>query len=63
MKSRSKSEIALAAGVSGKTLYRWLVRHRQHLLQMGVLPTQRVLPPKAVRYVCDELGLHQEDFG
>ena len=62
MRSRSKSEIALAAGMSSATLYRWMSRHREKLCALGVRPTQRLLPPKAVEWVCYELGLHQEDF-
>ena len=46
MKARSKSEIAMAMGISEKTLRRWLVQHRQVLGSMGVAPSQRILPPR-----------------
>ena len=62
MKSRMKFEIALAAGMSKNTMGRWFQDHQQALSRLGVRPAQRLLPPKAVRYVCDELGLHEEDF-
>ena len=62
MKSKSKSEIADAAGVSQKTLARWIMGHREKLRAMGVSPSQRILPPRAVEYVCGELGIHEEDF-
>ena len=47
----------MAMGISEKTLRRWLVQHRQMLGSMGVNPNARLLPPKAVRYVCEELGI------
>ena len=53
----------MAMGISEKTLRRWLVQHRQVLGSMGVAPSQRILPPKAVRYICEELGVIEEDFG
>jgi len=62
MRSRSKSEIAMAAGFSLKTLYRWMKTHHEELSSMGITPNQRVLPPKAVEYICYELGIHEEDF-
>ena len=62
MKARSKSEIAMAMGISEKTLRRWLVQHRKMLGSMGVNPNARLLPPKAVRYICEELGIIEEDF-
>lgn len=62
MKSKSKSEIAQAMGTTTRTLYSWMARHRQRLKSMGVEPRQRLLPPKAVKFICEELGLHQEDF-
>ena len=63
MKSKSKSEIAMAAGISVRTLYNWMRLHRTHLQRLGVQPNQRLLPPRAVDFVCQELGLHEEDFG
>ncbi len=62
MKSKSKSEIADAAGVCQKTLARWMRGHREKLRAMGVSPSQRILTPRAVEYVCREFGIHEEDF-
>lgn len=62
MRARSKSEIAMAAGMSSATMSRWFHSHREVMVSMGMKPTQKLLPPRAVKYVCDELGLHQEDF-
>lgn len=62
MKSRMKFEIALAAGMSERTFSRWLSEHATYMQHLGVKPTQRLLPPKAVKYICYELGLDESDF-
>ena len=53
IKSMYKSELARQAGVSTRTFNRWLMQHRQVLAQMGISPKQQLLPPKAVRYLCE----------
>ena len=63
MKSKMKFEIAMAAGMSDATLRRWLHSHRMNLQMLGIRPTQKLLPPRAVEYICHELGLTEEDFG
>ena len=62
MKSKTKSEIAQAAGISPELLRRWMMEHRNVIGAMGVKPTRRLLPPKVVRYMCRELGIEDEDF-
>ena len=62
MKSRMKFEIALAAGMSERTFARWLSGHTAEMERMGIKPTQRLLPPKAVKYICYELGIDEQDF-
>ena len=62
MKSKTKSEIAQAAGISTELLRRWMMEHRNVIGAMGVKPTRRLLPPKVVRYMCRELGIEDEDF-
>ena len=62
MKSKTKSEIAQAAGISTEVLRRWMMEHRRDISAMGVRPTRRLLPPKVVHYMCRELGLDDEDF-
>ena len=62
MKSKTKSEIAQAAGISTELLRRWMMEHRNVIGAMGVRPTRRLLPPKVVRYMCRELGIEDEDF-
>ena len=62
MKSKMKYEIALAADMSCATFKRWLRHHQNVLCRFGVTPYTKLLPPRAVKYICHELGLHEEDF-
>ena len=62
MKAYFKNEIARAAGVSTNTLGRWLAKKMNVLEKMGVRPIQRLLPPRAVRYICHEYGISEEDL-
>ena len=57
MKSMTKAQLADAAGVSMKTLQRWLSRHSDELAILGVRPRDKVLPPVAVRYVAEQYGI------
>ena len=57
MKSMTKSELAQAAGVSMKTLQRWLSRHSEELAILGVRPRDKLLPPVAVRYIAEQYGI------
>ena len=53
-KSISKRQLAKLAGVSERTFTRYL-RTRRHILEaMGVLPNARLLPPQAVKYICED---------
>jgi predicted DNA-binding protein (UPF0251 family) len=56
-KSMYKYELAEAAGVSSETFRRWLKSDRALLASMGVTPKQQLLPPKAVRYICDKYDI------
>ena len=42
------------AGVSDRTFSRYLQSRRQVLDAMGVLPNARLLPPQAVKYICED---------
>jgi len=53
MRSYTKKELAYLAGVSRSTFNRWLSAHRAELETMGVSLHTHILPPKAVRYICD----------
>ena len=57
MKSAYKFELANAAGVSRTTFWRWMKENEEHLLQLGVKPTTKLLPPKAVEWICREYGI------
>ncbi len=58
----SKKELAQLAGVSSRTFCRYLASRRHILDAMGVLPNARLLPPKAVKYICEDycIDLPQE---
>ena len=60
MKRAYKYELADAAGVSYATFYRWLNSKQRELAGLGVKPSAKMLPPKAVEWVCREYGI---DFG
>ena len=50
----SKRELARLAGVSYRTFQRYIAT-RQHVLQeMGISPRTQLLPPRAVRFVCED---------
>ena len=58
----SKKELVRLAGVSSRTFCRYLASRRHILDAMGVLPNARLLPPKAVKYICEDycIDLPQE---
>lgn len=58
----SKKKLAELAGVSDRTFCRYLASRRHILEAMGVKPMARLLPPKAVKYVCEDycIDLPQE---
>ena len=55
MRKVSKSELAKAAGVSGRTLRRWLAEPymRKRLRPFQLKKQQIYLPPKAVKIICE----------
>ena len=50
----SKKQLAIAAGVSRTTFYRWMLNDQQDLTKMGVQQTSRLLPPEAVVFICQK---------
>jgi len=50
----NKSELARLAGVSPRTFSRYLRTRRYILEGMGVSPKAQKLPPRAVRYLCED---------
>ena len=57
MKSAYKYELADASGVSYTTFYRWLSSNRDTLASFGVKPTAKMLPPRAVAWICQQYGI------
>ena len=52
-KAMTKSQLAALASVSQRTFSTWLRPHRKRLRKMGVVDTAKVLPPAAVKYLCE----------
>jgi len=50
----SKRQLAKLAGVSDRTFSRYLASRRHILEEMGISPNARLLPPQAVKYVCED---------
>lgn len=61
MKSYTKSQLAAMADVSVTTFRRWMKHHEEALDQMGVARNARLLPPIAVKYLCDKFGIVIEE--
>jgi len=57
-----KNELARAAGVSIRTFGRWLKTRRAIFDTMGINKQQRLLPPKAVEFICHDYGINPEDL-
>ena len=57
MIAMTKAQLAMAAGVSVKTLQRWRSRHSEELAMLGVRPRDKLLPPVAVKYVAEQFGI------
>lgn len=53
MKAMSKQQLADRAGVSLKTLNRWLQPYRDELAAMGYNPSMRVLHPRIVKFISE----------
>lgn len=57
MKAMYKFELAGCAGISSKTLRRWMRPYAGELRAMGVTDTTRLLPPAAVKLICEKLSI------
>ena len=53
-KAMYKNELARAAGVSTAVFRTWIKSDKQALEIMGITPRQQLLPPVAVRYLCEK---------
>jgi len=59
-KAMYKSELARAAGVSLHTFATWLIPLADTLQQMGVSKRTKMLPPVAVRFICEHFVIDLE---
>ena len=57
--SMTRQELAQLAGVSERTLRRWIQRSHQQLIASGYQPSQRKLPPRIVRLLMDFYGIEK----
>ena len=55
MKAMYKSELAAYAGVSTKTLRRWLKPYQQQLTELGMQPKDQLVYPSALKFICKTL--------
>ena len=53
-KAMTYTQLAAYAGVSRRTLYSWLSKHKKKLRQLGVTTNNKALSPAAVRYICEK---------
>ena len=60
MKAMSKQQLAASAGVSKRTLNRWMLPFRRELEQMGLQCNMRVLPPHIVKYLAERFCIDVE---
>ena len=54
MKAMSKQQLADRAGVSLKTLNRWLQPYRDIMMAKGYNSSMKVLPPHLVKFIVDK---------
>ena len=57
MKAMYKNELAAYAGVSTKTLRRWLEPYQQQLTELGMRPKDQIVNPSALKFICDTLSI------
>ncbi len=55
MKAMYKSELAAYAGVTTRTLRRWLKPYQQQLAELGMKPKDQIVKPSAVKFICETL--------
>lgn len=46
-------ELARAAGVSRRTMSKWIAAHQTELQKLGYTHDVRILPPSAVKFLCE----------
>ena len=59
LRAMTRQELAQLAGVSERTLRRWIQRSHQQLIASGYQPSQRKLTPRVVRLLMDFYGIEK----
>jgi hypothetical protein len=54
MKAMTRQQIAFYAGVTVKTLSKWMKPHSKELKALGLQPGMIVLPPNIVKWITDK---------
>ena len=57
IRSMTRKELAQLAGVSERTLRRWLHSNHNQLIAAGYQASQRKLPPRVVKYLMEFYGI------
>ena len=55
----TRKELAQLAGVSERTLRRWLHANHNQLIAAGYQASQRKLPPRVVKYLMEFYGIER----
>ena len=55
MRAMYKSELAAYAGVTTRTLRRWLKPYQQQLTELGMQPKDQLVNPSALKFICKTL--------
>ena len=59
IRSMTRTELAQLAGVSERTLRRWLHSNHNQLIAAGYQASQRKLPPRVVKYLMEFYGIER----
>ena len=59
LRAMTRQELAQLAGVSERTLRRWIQRSHNQLVASGYQPSQRKLSPRVVRLLMDFYGIEK----
>ena len=60
MKAMTKKQLAACAGISVKTLTKWLAPHKAELARMGYPVGRRCIPPSVVGWIAKKFCIDLE---
>ena len=60
LRAMTRQELAQLAGVSERTLRRWIQRSHNQLIASGYQPSQRKLSPRVVHLLMDFYGIEMQ---